>query len=191
MDNEELLEQEEIIIEENVDDYFPAIGDTFDKANYSAKKYAKCAMWCNANGATIVDKGEYYECVAIPQPSDEEKLASAKAKKIQELKLARDTEELSPVSFGGYLWDFDDKAQMRINGAITVLGDNTITWTSADNQEIKNVNVNDLKGVVGAAALRSTQLHIKYRQLREQVESATTIEEVESIVWNLSEFPTD
>lgn len=183
MDNEELLEQEEIIIEENVDDYFPAIGDTFDKANYSAKKYAKCAAWCNANGATIKDMGEYYKCVAIPQPSEEEKLASAKAKKIQELKLARDTEELSPISFGGYLWDFDEKAQMRINGAITVLGTATVTWTSADNEEIRQVSANDLRGVVGAAALRSNELHVKYRDLKALVEKAASQAEVESIVW--------
>lgn len=119
-------------------------------------------------------------------------LDEIKATKIAELKQARDTEELSPISYGGYSWDFDEKAIQRINGAIIALGENdTITWTSADNREIKNVNVDDLKGIVGAAALRSTQLHIKYRQLREQVESATTIEEVESVVWNLSEIPTD
>lgn len=170
-------------VEENIDDYSPAVGDTFDKAEYSLAKYSKCAMWCNQNNATIEDKGEYYECVALPQPSEEEILAQAKASKIIQLKTARDNEELSPVSYGGYLWDFDEKAQMRTNGAITVLGNNTITWTSADNEEIKSVNVNDLKQVVGAAAMRSNALHIKYRELKAEVEQATTKAEVESVVW--------
>ena len=180
--DEELM-QEEIIEQENIDDYSPAIGDTFNKVGYSLAKYSKCAMWCNENNATIVDQGDYYECVAIPQPSDEEKLAMAKENKIAELKSTRDTEELSPISYGGYLWDFDEKAQMRINGAITVLGNNTITWTSANNEEIRSVTVSDLKGVVSACAVRSSSLHDKYRELRERVERATTVEEVMQIKW--------
>lgn len=87
------------------------------------------------------------------------------------------------ISYVSYRWDFDAKAQMRINGAITVLGENTITWTSADNEEIKSVTADDLRGVVGAAAIRSNALHIKYRELKAQVEQATTVEEVEVIAW--------
>lgn len=32
-------------------------------------KYTEYAIWCNNNNATIEDKGEYYEVVAIPDPS--------------------------------------------------------------------------------------------------------------------------
>ena len=140
--------------------------------------YTNIAIWCNTNNAVIVDKDEYYEVVTIVIP-----LAEIKQAKIAELKSARDTEELSPISYGGYLWDFDEKAQMRINGAITALGDNTITWTSADNEEIKSVTVDDLKGVVGASAIRSNELHIKYRTLKAQVEACKTIDEVNTIEW--------
>lgn len=35
-------------------------------------QYSALAKWCNKNHATIEDKGEYYECVAIPNPSLEE-----------------------------------------------------------------------------------------------------------------------
>ncbi len=40
-------------------------------------KYSDVAVWCNANNATIEDKGEYYEVVEItaPEPSKEELLA--------------------------------------------------------------------------------------------------------------------
>ena len=156
------------------------LGTKFYKDDFDAEGYEKCAKWCNANNATIVDRGEYYECVAIPAPA----LSVIKESKIAELKNARDTEEQSPISYGGYNWDFDDKAIQRINGAIIALGDEgTITWTSADNEEIKKVTANDLKGVISASAIRSNQLHVKYRRLREMVENATSVEEVEEVVW--------
>ena len=36
-------------------------------------KYAEMASWCNTNNATIADRGDYYECVAIPEPTLEER----------------------------------------------------------------------------------------------------------------------
>lgn len=111
-------------------------------------------------------------------------LEEIKANKIAQLKSARDTEEQSPILYNQYYWDFDDKAIQRINGAIIALSNGgTITWTSAENEEINEVTADDLRGVISASAVRSNALHIKYRQLREQVEQATTLEEVESIVW--------
>ena len=40
-------------------------------------KYSDCAVWCNANNATIEDKGEYYEIVEIKPyvPTKEEQVA--------------------------------------------------------------------------------------------------------------------
>ena len=40
-------------------------------------KYTDCAVWCNANNATIEDKGEYYEIVEIKPytPTKEEQVA--------------------------------------------------------------------------------------------------------------------
>ena len=34
--------------------------------------YSSAAEWCNANNATIEDKGEYYEVVEIAPPTQEE-----------------------------------------------------------------------------------------------------------------------
>lgn len=42
------------------------IGTKLYKGKYTNKEYADLAVWCNANNATIVDKGEYYEVVEIP-----------------------------------------------------------------------------------------------------------------------------
>lgn len=49
------------------------IGTKFYKSNYDKKEYAKAGIWCNSNNAMIQDKGEYYEVVAIPPLSLEEK----------------------------------------------------------------------------------------------------------------------
>lgn len=48
------------------------IGKKFDKKNYDLNEYSAVAEWCNANNATIEDKGEYYEVVEIPAPTQEE-----------------------------------------------------------------------------------------------------------------------
>ena len=55
------------------------IGTKLYKNNQSdMNKYTDCAVWCNANNATIEDKGEYYEVVEnVPyMPSQEEQIAT-------------------------------------------------------------------------------------------------------------------
>lgn len=60
-----------------------------EKANYIGKKfyktetgylqqeYSACAKWCNeTQSAVIKDMGDYYECVAVPQPTAEEQAQS-------------------------------------------------------------------------------------------------------------------
>ena len=144
------------------------------------KEYTKIANWCNANNAKIEDKGEYYEVVAIPAPALEE----LKSQKLTKLKTIRDTEEVKPITYNGNLFDFDEKARDRINSAIIALSTTgqSIEWTTADNTNVL-VTADDLRGVVANVAVRSNELHIKYRELKEQVLSCTSKEEVEQIVW--------
>lgn len=40
--------------------------------NEEMAMYSETALWCNENNATIDDKGEYYEVVAIPEPTLDE-----------------------------------------------------------------------------------------------------------------------
>ena len=156
------------------------IGTKFYKGQFTDMQYAKCAEWCNENKATIEDKGEYYECVAIPAPSLEE----LKQAKINELKNIRNNEEVKPISYQGYRFDYSDKARDRINAAIIALdvSKGKITWTTADNTNV-TVTADDLRGVVANVAVRSNELHVKYRELKEQVLQCTTAEEVAEIVW--------
>lgn len=146
--------------------------------------YTDCAIWCNANNATIEDKGEYYEVVALPLSTLEE----IKAAKIAELKYQRDKAEVEPIIYQGYSFDYDSKARERINAAIIALDVKTaqinaiasIDWTTADNQDLK-VTADDLRCVIASVANRSNILHIKYRKAKAMVEQATTVAEVESI----------
>lgn len=48
------------------------IGTKFYKNNYDLDAYSSAAEWCNSNNATIEDKGEYYEVVETPAPTQEE-----------------------------------------------------------------------------------------------------------------------
>lgn len=142
--------------------------------------YTDCAIWCNANNATIEDKGDYYEVVTLPLPTlEENKLA-----KIAELKAERDSKEVEPITYNGNLYDYDDKARERINAAIIALelqGANAdIAWTTADNQDV-SVTAADLRAIVAAVAVRSNLLHIAYRKAKAQVEAAGTAEEVRAI----------
>ena len=154
------------------------IGTKIYKTDMS--NYTECAIWCNANNATIEDKGDYYEVVTLPLPS----LQEIKTIKIAELKAQRDTAEVKPIAYQGYSFDYDDKARDRINAAIIALslqGEGaSIDWTTADNQDVK-VTANDLRMVIAAVAVRSNALHTAYRKAKEKVEAATTKEEVEAI----------
>ena len=154
------------------------LGTKIYKTNMS--NYTKCAIWCNANNATIEDKGDYYEVVTLPLPTLEE----FKAAKIAELKAERDSKEVEPIAYNGNSYDYDDKARERINAAIIALdvqgADASIDWTTADNADTP-VTANDLKMIIAAVAVRSNKLHTAYRVAKEKVEAATTKEEVENV----------
>ena len=145
------------------------------------KDYTKIAIWCNKNNATIVDKGEYYEVVAIPAPALEE----LKQAKINELKAIHDTKEVEPVHTSKGLFDYDDKSRDRLaiaRQALTDAGGGEIVWTTADNQRV-SMTITDFAAINGAAAARSNSLHIKYNELKQRVNAAQTVEEVEAIHW--------
>ena len=106
------------------------------------------------------------------------------AAKLSELKSTRDTLETGPIEYQGNRYDYDDKARDRINAAIIALDitGQSIEWTTADNTNV-TVTAQDLRNIIAAVALRSNELHVKYRSLKEQVLACTTAEEVAKIVW--------
>lgn len=101
-----------------------------------------------------------------------------------ELKRQRDTAEVAPIAYNGHSFDYDDKARDRINAAIIALslqGEGaSIDWTTADNTEV-TVTSNDLRAIIAAIAVRSNELHIRYRNAKAKVEEAQTAKELEAI----------
>ncbi len=115
---------------------------------------------------------------------EEYPLETLKEQKLYELKATRDEAEVEPITYQGYSFDYDSKARERINAAIIALESTgssaTLTWTLADNQDVK-VTASDLRGVIAQVALRSDKLHTAYRKAKERVAAATTKEELDTI----------
>lgn len=160
---------------------------TFEIGQIFENEYPpEAAEWCNESGKAYIEQIEpandvrRFQIIAIPTPS----LDELKAQKLTELKTIRDAEEVKPIEYNGNLFDFDDKARDRINSAIISLSitGQSIEWTTADNTNVI-VTADDLRGVVANVAVRSNELHVKYRKLKEQVEACTTKEQLEKIEW--------
>lgn len=158
------------------------IGTKFYKDNYDIDEYSAAAEWCNTTQqATIEDKGEYYEVVEIVVS-----LEDVRANKINELKGIRDVKEVEPLQTSKGLFDYDDKSRDRLAIARQALMDNegmeSILWTTADNQRVP-LTVADFAEINSMAAYRSNSLHIKYNELKVEVNEAQTKEEIEAVVW--------
>lgn len=125
------------------------------------------------------ETGKPIQRVIIPPALEE-----IKQHKITELKAERDAREVEPITYQGYSFDYDSKARDRISAAIVALevagASATLTWTTADNQDVK-VTASDLRGIIAQVALRSDKLHTAYRKAKEKVKTVATKEEVEAI----------
>ena len=55
--------------------------EVVNTAPNTLSKYSQCAEWCNANGAMIEDKGDFYEVVPIPEPTSEELASQVRSKR--------------------------------------------------------------------------------------------------------------
>lgn len=62
------------------------LGTIFQKplADYTA--YSQAAAWANAHNAMIVDKGDYYEVMAVPAPTAEQQAEAIRAERDARLK---------------------------------------------------------------------------------------------------------
>jgi len=164
-------------------DKAPVTGAWLIPAGYTATKPP-----AEKEGFDRVWNGAKWEYIAIPEPPAPPvpTLDEAKAAKISELKMHRDTEEVTPITTDKGLFDYDDKSRDRLQIARQALedagGKGEITWTTADNQRVP-LGVSDFATINGAAANRSNSLHIKYNSLKEQVNACTTVDEVENIKW--------
>ncbi len=159
--------------------------DELDLTGYVEITYDDYMLYCGNSP----DGKEYRYDAETKKPKEyvyTPSLEELQNSKIAAFKEARDAEEVQPIEYNGNSFDYDEKASDRINAAIIALDaqgpEATIDWTTADNKDVP-VTANDLCAVIGAVAVRSNALHVKYRELKAQVETAKTAEEIEAINW--------
>lgn len=194
-----IYNQKEVIIQTNGKTYQDTnenfIADYGKVIEYEAIDYNRDTKCCWLNGSAF-QKYPNDVCEDILNSIDvllanKEKreyvaptLDELKQAKINEFKNIRDTEEVKPIAYNGNLFDFDDKARDRINSAIIALSitGQSIEWTTADNTNVA-VTAQDLRNIIANVAVRSNELHAKYRELKASVLACSTAEEVAEIVW--------
>ena len=145
------------------------------------------ALACDANGWCLEDgyeeDGRYFLIINPPYVPTIEEVRQAKW---SEIKAYRDAAEQSGCPYMGSVLDSDSLSVQRINTAVQaaqVIGEAfEVSWTMQDNTVI-HMTYADVLGMPTALAVFSNQLHIKARELREQINAAQTIEEVKAVKW--------
>ena len=129
-------------------------------------KYSEMIRWCNANNARMVDRGEYYEVIATPEPTAEElqaqALAQAKSERAEAVKTIT-------VEVDGLIFDGDEDSQTRMARTITAsqaLGlpeDSTISWAMADTNanKVEQVTIAQLSKALYLAGCKQSELWCK------------------------------
>jgi len=112
-------------------------------------------------------------------------LADLQAAKWEEVKAARSAEERSSFTWGGFTFQCDQDSQMRIQAAVqaAMLDDSiSLVWTLADNGR-HTFAASEMKQIGQALSSHVSQCHERGRILRDQIDAATTEEDLEAIVW--------
>ena len=125
-----------------------------------ASDYRETAIWCDGNNATIEDRGDWYEVVAIPAPTPEEQQQA-----LMEQKKALRAEAVSriTVEVDGMVFDGDEKAQERMSRTVSIATANGMpmttetTWVLADNT-IAQVTLQQLAKACLLAGQKQTEL---------------------------------
>ena len=153
-----------------------------DDENYDIDMYVKVADWCNlTHEATIEDKGEYFECIAVPVPTLDE---------LKERKRAVLDSEFNVRTQGaittsqGYLMQFDTSDSLKMQGAIQLMqatGQVEGYITQANDVTVYNVSIETMKAVLVEMLAAYAACHARKQELRAAINSAQTSEELAAI----------
>lgn len=130
-------------------------------------------------------EGAAYD-IQAQQWVDNRSLPTVKLQRWESIKAERSRREYAGFTWDGSVFDSDPVSQSRIQGAVQLAGLDpvafSIDWTLADNT-VRTLSGADMVAVGVMLAQHVNGLHVIARGLRAQIESATTIAEVESVVW--------
>lgn len=116
---------------------------------------------------------------------DSRGLEQLKTAQWEVIKAARDAAEFSEFTWDGSEFDADALSQQRIIGAAQLAEINPtyeVDWTLANNN-VRTLNATQMKSVGVALGAHVNAQHVKARGLRQQIQAATTREEVEAVTW--------
>jgi hypothetical protein len=121
-----------------------------------------------------------------PPPTDAELVTEARTAAWSRTKAFRQSLLTLPVTVGTLTFDATEVSQARILAAIQMadlVGPAwSATWTLADNSSAE-VDRATLAAVVVAVGVRTDGIFAQARTLREQIDAAQTVAEVEAVVW--------
>lgn len=132
----------------------------------------------------VVDLPEspYFQGAITTLPSD---LTLARDLRWAQMKQMRDFAASQPIDVNGQRFDADAKSVDNIRGAIQgmeIAGATSIAWTLFDNS-VTTLTLDQLRAVGVAILSRVDACYQKARDLRTQIEAATTVEAVAAVVW--------
>lgn len=153
--------------------------DTPEKSHF----YADCAVWCNENRCAIEDKGDYYEIVAIPEPT----LDEVKVRKLNELNAAHEAAEAGAhvVSSLGFTIDANDRANRDIEGILKTIGDGVVMFCDYEN-EFHELNRAQCETLQIEIIQNAQALYAQKWAYRAQVEGAESVDELNAIKFTFS-----
>ncbi len=110
----------------------------------------------------------------------------AKVLKKEYIETERNKHCFKNVSALGYTWQADKRSQELITSAIQFatlgISPTPLTWRTFNNEDIE-VSLDDLKTIASAMILQTQEAYTMSWNYKQQINNATTIEELETVVW--------
>lgn len=156
------------------------VGTKFDKKQFDAALYAQAAQWCNVTQtATIEDKGDYYEVVALPKPTFDE----LKVQKKSEIASARYEAETAGTTVNGITIDTGRDSQALITGAaLAAMLDEaySLNWKTVDG--FIHLTAPEIIAVAQAVRAHVQNCFDREGELGALVDAAETKEDLDEII---------
>lgn len=167
------------------------LGTKIYKSDFKEKLYAKASAWANDNNAVIQEFDEYYEVVALPEPSFQE----LKDKKLEEIYNWTEKRITGGFKYNNVIYDSDIDTQITMQGI--ALNVNTPLFEEkypqgcpvrgydegSSEKTVHFLNAADVLGFCAALSMHIGTCKQNGWILQNRVAEATTKEDLDKIVW--------
>lgn len=142
-------------------------------------------------GLIAISEEEFIALTTPPPPTQQELLEASKQSKLEAIRTKRDALLDGGLSYKEHTFQTREKDKLNINGAVTNLmldiqsGQNSISeiiWIDSNDEKV-SFTPNEFLVFASSVAFHTQEITFKANALKEQIERAQTIEEVEAIEW--------